>query len=118
MRSAAELGPDFVPQRAPRTHTVEIDGEAIVLDEEQNRLHLLNASATIAWMCCDGSGTLAEIATDLANAVGSPPDQLVAELVALARALGGEGLLDGVSPGPGPHGIEIAAVDVSGPTVI
>lgn len=114
-RAAAELGPDFVPRRAPLTHTVELDGEAIVLDEEQNRLHLLNASATIVWMCCDGSGTLAEIATDLADAVDSSPEQLIGELVALARTLGAEGLLDGVSADPGPHGIEVAQVEVSGP---
>jgi hypothetical protein len=115
MRSADDLGPDFVPRRAPSTHTVEIDGEAIVLDEEQNRLHLLNASATVVWTCCDGSGTLAEIAHDLADTVDRPADQLVSELVALARTLGAEGLLDGVSPDPGPHGIEVPQVDVSGP---
>ena len=112
--AAAELGPDSVPRRAPSTHTVEIDGEAIVLDEHQNRLHLLNASATIVWTCCDGSGTLAEIADDLADAVGTPREQLVAELVALARTLGAEGLLDGVAADPGPHGIEVPHVDVSG----
>ena len=113
--TAADLGPDFVAVRAPKTHTVEIDGEAIVLDEEQNRLHLLNASATIVWNCCDGSGTLTEIAHDLADAVGAPPEQLVSELVTLARTLGAEGLLDGVSADPGPHGIAIPPVDVSGP---
>jgi hypothetical protein len=113
--AAADLGPDFVPQHAPGTHTVEIDGEAIVLDEDQNRLHLLNASATIVWNCCDGSGTLTEIAHDLAEAVGAPREQLVAELVTLARTLGAEGLLDGVSADPGPHEIEVPTVDVSGP---
>ena len=114
-RAAAELGADFVPRQAPKTHTVEIDGEAIVLDEEQNRLHLLNVSATIVWTCCDGSGTLAEIAEDLAEAVGNPPEQLVAELVDLARTLGAEGLLEGVAADPGPHGIEVEQVEVSGP---
>jgi hypothetical protein len=114
-RAAADLGPNFVPRRAPSTHTIEIDGEAIVLDEEQNRLHLLNASATIVWTFCDGSGTLAEIAHDLADTVGVPTDQLASELVALARTLGAEGLLDDVSPDAGPHGIEVPQVDVSGP---
>ena len=112
--TAADLGPDFVARRAPSTHTVEIDGEAIVLDEHQNRLHLLNASATLVWTCCDGSGTLAEIAHDLAVAVDSTPQQLVTEVVALARTLGAEGLLDGVAAAPGPHGMEVPHVDVSG----
>ena len=114
-RSAADVGADFVPRRAPHTHTVEIDGEAIVLDEVQNRLHLLNSSATIVWACCDGSGTLAEIAHDLADTTGNPSEQLVSELVALARTLGAEGLLAGVAADPGAHGIEVPQVDVSGP---
>jgi hypothetical protein len=115
METAAALGPDFVLRRASHTHTVTIDGEAIVLDEAQNRLHLLNASATVVWTCCDGSGTLAEIADDLADAVGVPADALVSELVALVRTLGAEGLLDGVDPNPGAHGIEVPDVDVSRP---
>jgi hypothetical protein len=94
---------------------VEIDGDAIVLDEDQNRLHLLNATAALVWTFCDGSGTLAEIANDLAEVFDSPPDQLVAELVALARVLGAEGLLDGVAADPGPHGIEVPQVEVSDP---
>jgi hypothetical protein len=113
-RSAAELDRDFVPCRAPSTHTVEIDGEAIVLDEAQNRLHLLNATATIVWACCDGSGTMAEIAHDFAEIVGIPTEQLESELVTLVRTLGAEGLLEGVLPDPGPHGVAVPEVEVSG----
>jgi len=113
-RTAAEVGPDFVPRRATSTYTVELDGEAIVLDEQRNRLHLLNASATVVWACFDASGTLDEIAHDLAESVGIARDQSVAEIVALARSLAAEGLLDGIAPDPGAHGIEIPDVDVSG----
>lgn len=113
-RSASDLGPDFAPRRAPSTHTVEIDGEAVVLDEARNRLHLLNASATIIWACCDGSGTLDEIAHDLAEIIGIPAEQLASELVSLVRALGAEGLLNGVAPDPGPHGVAVPQVEVSG----
>src|SRR5690242_12646705 len=97
-RTSAEVDADFVPRRAQSTYTVELDGEAIVLDEEQNRLHLLNASATIVWACFDGSARLDEIAHDVADSVGIAPDQTVAEIVALARSLGAEGLLEDVTP--------------------
>ena len=68
------------------------------LGETNDRLHLLNASATIIWACCDGSGTLDEIAHDLAEIIGIPAEQLASELVSLVRALGAEGLLNGVAP--------------------
>jgi hypothetical protein len=110
---ASDIGPGFVPVRAASAYTVELDGEAIVLDEAQNRLHLLNASATVVWTCCDGHGTIAEIADDVAATVGLAATQVTHELVALARDLGAEGLLDGVVADPGTHGVAVAEVEAS-----
>ena len=33
----------------PAAYTVEMDGEAVILDEEADRLHVLNATATLVW---------------------------------------------------------------------
>jgi hypothetical protein len=110
---ASDIGPTFVPARGTRAYTVEIDGEAIVLDEEQNRLHLLNATATILWACFDGQSTLAAIADDVAETVALDAAQITDEVVALARTLGAEGLLDGVVPDPGAHGVAVADVEAS-----
>jgi hypothetical protein len=110
-----EIDDAFRPRRAPATHTVEIDGEAIVLDEASNRLHLLNASGALVWACCDGSGTLREIGADLAANVGIPVDQVTNDVVAMARALGIEGLLDGVDGHPGETGVAVPDVQVSAP---
>jgi hypothetical protein len=107
---ASDIGPEFVPVHAEGAYTVEIDGEAIVLDETQNRLHLLNATATLVWSCCDGSGTIAAIAHDLADAVGLETARVTDELLALARTLGAEGLLAGVAPDPGEHGVAVEEV--------
>lgn len=109
----AAIGPDFAPRRTATAYTVELDGEAIVLDEEQNRLHLLNHTATLVWACFDGSGTLAEIAHDLADSVAQPESRILDEVVALTRSLGREGLLDGVVADDDRAGIVIDTVEAS-----
>ena len=110
---ASHIGPDFVPLRAPSTHTVELDGEAILLDEARNRLHLLNTTATLVWSFCDGSNTLGDIARDLAEVVEMPTARVSDELVALARKLAAEGLLDGVEPDPNGHGVVVDEIRAS-----
>ena len=110
---ASAIGPMFVPVRATSSYTVEIDGEAIVLDEEQNRLHLLNATATVVWSCFDGHSTLGAIADDVAETVGLVATQVTSELVALAQTLGAEGLLEGVVPEAGSHGVAVEDVEAS-----
>ena len=69
----------FVPERSPHAYAVEIDGEAVVLDERANRLHLLNTTATLLWSCFDGTSTLGEICTLVAEAVGVPAAQVLSE---------------------------------------
>ncbi len=111
---ATELDETFVPRQVASAYTVEIDGDAVVLDEDLSRLHLLNASATIVWACCDGTGTLGEIAHDLAEVAGIPIVDMLTDVLALARTLGAEGLLDGVAPGPDDSGVTVDEVEVSG----
>jgi len=102
---AADIDASFRPRRTASAHTEEIDGECVILDERANRLHHLNATATVAWICFDGSGTVAEIAADLAAEFGTEPHTTEADLVALARELAAEGLLAGVEPDPGPESV-------------
>ena len=75
---------------------MELDGEAVILDEARTRLHHLNPSATVVWACCDGSATVAELARDVAAEFGTDPDAARVEVLALARELGAAGLLAGV----------------------
>ncbi len=96
----------FVPLPGPAVHTVEIDGEAVLLDQAAERLHHLNATATLVWACLDGRSSLRQIAEDLGAGLGAPVDTVLADTVAVIRRLGDEGLLDGVDPGPvGDHGL-------------
>lgn len=114
-RRAADIDDGFVPRQAASAYTVEMDGDAVVLDEELNRLHLLNASAALVWTCCDGTGTIGEIAHDLAVVANLPNADMLADVLALARTLGAEGLLDGVAPSPDDSGVTVGEVEVSGP---
>jgi len=93
---AADIDRSFVPKQAAAAYTVELDGEAVVLDEARNRLHHLNPTATLVWACFDGTGTIDEIAADLASEFGSAHDDVAVDVLQLAHDLGAEGLLEGV----------------------
>lgn len=100
---AADIDTSFSPRRAAPAFTVELDGEAVILDEARNRLHHLNLTATVVWSCFDGSGTVGDIARDLAVAFHTDTRTMTADVLALARELGAEGLLDGVDHDPAPE---------------
>jgi hypothetical protein len=99
---AADIDVSFTPRRAASAFTVELDGEAVLLDEDLNRLHHLNVTATVVWSCFDGSGSIGEIAHDLAAAFDSPPETMTADVLTLARVLGAQGLLADVDHDPEP----------------
>ena len=44
---------------------VELDGEAVIYDEETTELHHLNPTATIVFGLCDGTVTMKEMAVDI-----------------------------------------------------
>jgi hypothetical protein len=99
---AADLDLSSVPRRSAAAWTEVLDGEAVILDQAGNRLHHLNPTATVAWTCFDGTGTLADLAADLAHEFATDPSTTAADVVALARELGAAGLLEGVEPDPDP----------------
>ena len=99
---AAAIDRDFVPSRAADVATVEVDGEAVLLDERENRLHHLNHTAALLWVCFDGQASLAELAVELSEELGTDFDRVLADVLAVARHLAAEGLLDGVAADPRP----------------
>lgn len=101
MNSSARTRPvdaSFVPHPSATVHAVEIDSEAVLLDEAENRLHHLNPTATLVWACLDGHASIAEIATDLSAELGAPYDSVLADTIAAVGMFGDEGLLIGVAP--------------------
>jgi hypothetical protein len=95
--SVEEIGVEFVPQARTSVADVEIDGEAVLYDEQAEALHVLNSTAALVWACCDGSGSVAAIADDLAQAFGADPGKVLADVVELVRRFGRSGLLVNVA---------------------
>lgn len=98
--TADEIDESFVPRARSGVAGVELDGETVLLDDDTGAMHTLNPTATVLWDCFDGSGTLAEIAADVADAYSTDQSIVVGDMLELARALGRQGLLDGVEADP------------------
>src|SRR5262249_20718451 len=90
MASPDAIDETFVARRAGTAHTVEVDGEAVLLND--GRLHLLNATGTLVWACFDGEGTIAEIAADISDGLGVPYETVLDDTLAVPRDLGTERL--------------------------
>lgn len=92
----------FAPARAAAVATVDIDGEAVLLDEAHDRLHHLNATAALLWRCFDGVTTVAELATEVSEELGLGYDAVRDDTLAIVRLLVAEDLVTGdlVTEGP------------------
>ena len=89
-----DINDEFVPTPAASVYAIEVDGEAVLLDEDANRLHRLNATATIVWASFDGRSSVREIASDLADALGVSTERTLPDVLAVTRSLAEEGLLE------------------------
>jgi Coenzyme PQQ synthesis protein D (PqqD) len=107
--SADDIEEGFVARRADGAHTVEVDGEAVLLND--GRLHLLNSTGALVWACFDGEGTIAEIAVDISEGLGVPYETVLEDTLTIARELGAEGLLASVTPAAAEPVPEAGVVD-------
>lgn len=69
-----------LPQVRDDLTIIELDGEAVVFDEERGELHHLNAPATLVLSLCDGSASPDELAEDIADAVGADLEEVRAHV--------------------------------------
>lgn len=99
-----EIDPSFIPGLRPEAAVVEVDGEAVVLDERTWQIHWLDQLGTIVLKCFDGSATIDELSADIADAFGADPEVVGSDVLQIARRLGGAGLLEGVARDPEPEG--------------
>src|SRR5205809_110490 len=60
----------------------------------------LNESGSIVWQCFDGTGSIDDIAADIADVFAADLETVRAEVLALAREVGAEGFLVGVHEAP------------------
>src|SRR6267142_5238292 len=58
---------EWRPKRRENLNYRTIDGETLILNREEGRLHQLNQTASVIWDCCDGNSNLADIVDRLAG---------------------------------------------------
>lgn len=83
----------FTVTARPDVTEVEVDGEIVLYDDRAKVMHRLSPTAAQVWRCLDGSGTLAEVAADLADVYQVDPGQVLTDVVSTARQFGSAGLL-------------------------
>jgi Coenzyme PQQ synthesis protein D (PqqD) len=78
---------DLSLRQASQIHTVDVDGEAVILDQASGQLMLLNTAGALVWSLFDGVSTIAEICTDIAEVLAVPIEQVLDETSLLAHTL-------------------------------
>ena len=102
----------FVPVGRESVGSVEIDGEVVLLDGATGTLRNLDPVGGVVWGCLDAPGPIDEIVADLCEEFGADRHTVRNDVLELMRALGREGLLQGVAtdqPIDGHEGHEHAA---------
>jgi PqqD family protein of HPr-rel-A system len=92
---------DERPQVRADLTVVELDGEAVIYDEVSGDIHRLNPTATMVFKFLDGSGTLDDLAKDIADAYGVPVAEVATQVRGLADQFAQSHLLVGTEPDPG-----------------
>lgn len=101
---AADLDLDSVVHPRDSVETFPLDDGAVLLDTRTGATVSVDPLGALIWSVLDGSGTLGEIATDLAEVFGAPVDQVGDDLLALVRKLGEVGMFEGVTGQIHDHG--------------
>ncbi len=71
----------------------DFDDDTVLFDPVGRHLLVLNHSAALVWSCCDGSGSVDEIADDIAEAYGLAREALREQVESLVVTWRGQGLL-------------------------
>ena len=81
----------------PPLHVIEteIRGDISLYDAQNERVLVLNGTASDVWRLCDGEQTLDEIVALLAKAYQIQPDAIRDDVTRTIRQLIDEGFLDG-----------------------
>jgi PqqD family protein of HPr-rel-A system len=89
-----------LPRARDDVERVVVDGEAVVYDPVTGDVHHLNATATVVWQCCDGTGTVDALVDDLAATYHAPRSQVATDVGGLLDDLTSRHLLVGAAPAP------------------
>ena len=81
------------PQMRSDLTLVELDQEAVVYDPISGLVHYLNPMASLLLQLCDGTATVKETTTDLAEANEVEPDVIAADIRTLIKQFRNAGLV-------------------------
>jgi PqqD family protein of HPr-rel-A system len=96
--SPISLPPDFLAIRAADVLELDMEDGLIVYDRGSSLVHHLNPSARIVWHLCDGSTTIGQLATDIAEQYGLESEQVTAQVSGLVAELEALGLVEEADP--------------------
>jgi nucleoside-diphosphate-sugar epimerase len=82
------------PKRRDELAVVEIGDELVVYDPFHDRVHHLNPSAALVFGLCDGTATMKETASELAEVTGQPAEEVEQQIRKLVRGFRRSELLD------------------------
>ncbi len=68
------------PRRRSDLTAREVEGEVLILDRREERVHQLNATAGFIWECCDGVISIGCIVTRVAERFGLEPGAVEADV--------------------------------------
>lgn len=85
------------PRHRVDLETIEVDGELVIWDPSDDRIHRLDPVASLLWTHLDGSATIQELADDVAEVFGQPTEAVAEAIAVLVRELTESGLLIGES---------------------
>src|ERR1700683_5238522 len=93
--AVSDIDGSFVP--TPRDDVVQLEVGAELVLMRGNQTFALHPSASLVWVCFDGSGDLDEVAADLADALGADAEVVHTDVLDVARDLASMGMLAGVA---------------------
>ncbi|MGH8893568.1 MAG: PqqD family protein, partial [Actinomycetes bacterium] len=98
----SSVGHAFVPRPVEGARFHRLPDGGIVIGEARATIDALDPLGSLVWQCCDGTVNLEDLGQELAEAFEAPVDQVVDDVIGLARTFGARGLLEGVEPAQGP----------------
>lgn len=80
------------PQVRSDLTIVELDGEAVIYDDDAGELHHLNGTATLVFSLLDGTATIAQLVQELAEVYGVPSHEISPQVEDIVARFGEAGL--------------------------
>jgi len=91
------MNPPQHPHLFPKARTdliaQDVAGEIVILDQQRNQVHRLNASASLIWLRMDGQASLMELAAALSRHFEVTTEQATDDVARVVEDLDRAGLL-------------------------